>query len=119
MVLRRRIPSLALWSLLACCHPSLATQGIEQELIHNPFLRPAWLPLSHETNQQDANAVATGLMLRGTVTRATRPFALVNDELLEVGQSINGYQLLSIAEGQAVFIKNDKQLTLSVIGDKP
>lgn len=87
------------------------------DLLNNPFLRPAWLPMAQERNSQEANTLATGLILRGTVTKATTPFALVNDQLLEVGQSVNGYQLLRIAEGSAVFMKNDKQLTLSVVGD--
>lgn len=92
--------------------------GVQADnLKHDPFVRPLLLP--QPTSAAQASASAAKPELRAIM--AAGPESIVNIEgvLLRRGEQFNGYRLLEVHEETAVFIKNNKRVTLSLHGIEP
>ncbi len=83
--------------------------------LRNPFEFP--LPLRGEARPSPADAEGAEsliLHLRATLVSKKEPLAVVGSRILAVGDEIQGYRLLSVREGEAVFTRGDGRLTLRV-----
>ncbi|RDH89065.1 MAG: hypothetical protein DIZ77_16470 [endosymbiont of Seepiophila jonesi] len=105
---------------LAVSIASLAYAGdVSDTLVFNPFNKPEVLatPLKLE-RKKEILAVEPEVMpkLRATLMSDAVPMVIVDKEMLGVGGDINGYRLLLVEEGQAVFEKLGKRYTLKLEG---
>lgn len=70
-----------------------------------------------QANNQPEETSAESFIRRHTL-RATvlgpRPVALVGERMLQVGNHLDGYELIAISERQAVFVSDDDQAVLRV-----
>lgn len=109
--MRAVLPCL-IWALAALLHgaPALAAQALR----HDPFVRP---PLMAPAPARPASAslVAPWQPTLSAVLVAG-PDSLVNvgGFVIKLGQEIDGYRLLQVSEGQAVFLKNKKRIVLKM-----
>lgn len=105
---------------LAMSIASLAYAGDDSgALVFNPFNKPEVLATPPEgERKKEILAVEQEVMpkLRATLMSDAVPMVIVDEEMLGVGGDINGYRLLSVEEGQAVFEKLDKRYTLKLEG---
>lgn len=62
--------------------------------------------LIRETSEADARIYLEGIIY----DEAGRFYALINDEMLGVGDSILGYLVLEIEKNKVIFIKDDQQV---------
>lgn len=99
---------------------SVAWTPAEQALLtlsHNPFSRPAMLaPPVVQTNTRDTPKSSALPELTATLVSTSRPMAIVGGELLGLGEEMDGYRLVAVTEGQAVFIKQGQRHTLQLVG---
>ncbi len=85
--------------------------------VHNPFTRPQYLgaAVSNRSAQRaDGNAV---LDLRATMSAGTQSLVNVAGEFYGLGDEIDGYRLLSVGDGKAVFLKNGRKVTMTVLDE--
>lgn len=102
----RRLSSLQLACVLvAAMPPGLAgADPLTETLHHNPFERP---PLAEPADTAKQSAV-TGApkelpVLSGTLVSSTAPMAILDGKLLGLGGEHDGYRLVAVEEGAAVF----------------
>ena len=114
MSTRRRMP-LYLSAGLICLSGVAAAQA--DNLKHDPFVRPVLVP--QPTSAAPASESALKPELRAIM--AAGPDSIVNIEgvLLRRGEQFNGYRLIEVHEETAVFVKNNKRVTLSLHGIEP
>ncbi|RDH85502.1 MAG: hypothetical protein DIZ78_11225 [endosymbiont of Escarpia spicata] len=105
---------------LAMSIASLAYAGdVSDTLVFNPFNKPEVLATPPKVERKkEIQAVEQEVMpkLRATLMSDAVPMVIVDEEMLGVGGDINGYRLLSVEEGQAVFEKLGKRYTLKLEG---
>ena len=87
-------------------------------LQNNPFSRPDILkpkPAVQQTSRQ-AEPLLQQVDLELTVTLVSEsgPMVVVDGELLGIGESIKGFELISVTEGGAVFARQGKKYSLTV-----
>jgi hypothetical protein len=107
----------ALLCYLTVLSPStLAMERIDdQGLKSNPFSQPPMAPEPrHSRSAGDENKTPGELVLRGTLTAASNPLANISGVLLGVGESIGGFQLVSVGEREVVLEKDGVRKTLSM-----
>ncbi len=99
---------------------SLAYAGdVSDTLVFNPFNKPEILATPPKVERKkEILAAEPEVMpkLRATLMSDAVPMVIVDEEMLGVGGDINGYRLLSVEEGQAVFEKLGKRYTLKLEG---
>ena len=85
------------------------------ELQRNPFERPAIEELT-----ASAATVNDGLTegrdpgLRAVLVAGSKSVVDLGGVILQIGESTNGYQLLSVEEGKAIFSRNDERIVISL-----
>jgi hypothetical protein len=116
--MRRLRLALLACALPACALPSAAyAEMTERILTQNPFSKPSLLSRPNEVENEARSVEAEGaLQLTATLVSYNMPLAIVDGELLEIGEEIRGYRLISIGEGKAIFQKNDRTYTIWLAG---
>ena len=76
----------------------------------NPFARPV-TPQSAPVETRVTNSVAQP-ELRGLISAGPASIANLNGAALAIGESCAGYQLESVAEDSATFLRGDESITL-------
>lgn len=93
----------------------LAAEDAPEALHRDPFdtsaIRP---PALASTPEQEPDAAEAAFELRATLVAKEQPFANLNGQILTVGETINGYRLREIAEGQVVLERDGKSVTVSL-----
>jgi hypothetical protein len=89
------------------------------KLQNNPFRHPDITQTANDSSKPKSPAVETEerLELRATLTLGRRSLANVAGKIIGIGEEIDGFRLLAVAEGSAVFVKNGIQRNVSVIDD--
>lgn len=87
-------------------------------LQNNPFKQPDLSAVADNSTDDDAPSDPAGsqLELRATLTLGNKSLVNVGGEIIGIGEQIDGYRLLVVDEGVAVFSKKGMHLTL-VVGD--
>ena len=81
----------------------------------NPFARPALdvAPIARLAAGQ------SDLVLRGVMAAGAASLANINGELLGIGDTINGHELVAIIDGRARLTKGDRTFELTLDKDNP
>ena len=99
---------------------SLAAEGELLSLRNNPFSRPAVVNTPPPPPPVAINVVLppeqVTLDLTATMVSARKPMVVVEGELLSVGDEIDGFELISVLEGSAIFARGGKEFSF-VIND--
>ncbi len=100
--------------LVGCVAPCYA-DDVRPALHRNPFEKPR---LEQRTGSagppEGAALVAPAWELRATLTAGRSSLADVDGVIIRLGDEIDGYRLLSVSEGSAVFDRNGSKLVLTV-----
>ncbi|MDJ0776551.1 MAG: hypothetical protein QNJ85_01730 [Gammaproteobacteria bacterium] len=86
-----------------------------QQLRHNPFSRPE---IVNEPPPPPPPPVTVSeepeLELSATLVSKVAPMVVVNGELLEIGEDIDGLRLVAVAEGRATFERDGRKFTFEL-----
>jgi len=104
---------LILWVSTAAASPGTTSSSLQ----HNPFRKPQ--TVTHQRPPLAAPKPAEQeqppqLELRATLVSRMRPLVNVGGTIVIVGEEIEGFRLLEVGEGEAVFGKGKKKYTLSI-----
>ena len=106
-----------LLALAVVARPAVATEASAVPL-HNPFKRPAQAvfdPASRDGGGAPAGAaVAPRLVLKAMLLAGPDTVVSINNELLRIGERIEGYRLVEAKGTQAVLVKNGERLVLDM-----
>ena len=83
----------------------------------NPFAQPV-IEKIPEPKPEQVKKPARQLELRGTMTAGEDSLANVDGEIVAIGEEFEGYRLVSVKDGEAVFSKDGKLITLTLDEDK-
>ena len=104
----------------------VATLAEESNLLalqNNPFTRPEVLKAkpAPPPTQQRAAVVPEKLEfeLSATMVSGIMPMVVVNGELLGIGDRIEGFELIAVMEGKAIFTRAGKKISLEVNPKEP
>lgn len=103
--------------LLACAPAPAYSQAAT--LRHDPFVRPA---AAQQRLAQDANKSGSvpareerwNPELRAVMLAGASSMANVDGTVLRIGEEINGYRLVEVHDGEALFSKGAERLTVSM-----
>ena len=101
------------------CYASLLmADSSAMTLRNNPFSQPekkevVAIQESHEHEHEEQATPATK-ELRAVVVSNTVPMVNLDGEIIKVGEDIDGFKLLSVKEGEAVFEWQGKPYTLTL-----
>ena len=93
------------------------------ELRKDPFRQPDILkyqppnPVARQSQEQNDNSEAPQLKLTATLISVSEPMVIVNNQLLHIGDEIEGMRLILIDEGRAIFRHRGKNHELTL--DEP
>ncbi|CAN5168181.1 hypothetical protein BH24PSE2_BH24PSE2_14610 [soil metagenome] len=76
----------------------------------NPFARPAEAP----AQVRPAAARGPGFSLRATMAAGAHSLANVDGEILKLGDVVEGYRLIAVGEGTAVFAKQGVHYSIEI-----
>ncbi|MDJ0806942.1 MAG: hypothetical protein QNJ78_08935 [Gammaproteobacteria bacterium] len=87
-------------------------------LVNNPFSKPAILaaPAKKASKRQAQIAEPLELQLSATLVSDFAPLVIIEGEMLGIGEQIEGYRLLAVEEGRAVFAKQGERHTFVLVG---
>ncbi|MDO8596483.1 MAG: hypothetical protein Q7R45_07650 [Sulfuricaulis sp.] len=95
-------------------------------LKHDPFVRPVLAPRPASAAPAPANTVKAPLPepvwkpeLRAIMMAGPKSIVNVEGALVRIGEQIDGYRLVEVHEETAVFVNNNKRVTLSLRGIEP
>jgi hypothetical protein len=80
--------------------------------VRNPFTRPVHVSDSNLT--QSSATDAEMFELRATLAAGINSLANINGEIVALGDVFNGYRLIEVGEGSAVFARNGVRYPLSI-----
>ena len=85
-------------------------------LQNNPFTRPEVLKAKPRPPppREVVAPQEIRLELTATMVSSIMPMAIVNGELLGIGDSIEGFKLIAVLEGKAIFARGGKQFSHEV-----
>ena len=119
----RYLIALAL-ALTAAPWQGAAANGKAELVLHNnPFSRPEILkrkpppPPAAELDPLSGHKFEPELT--ATMVSARRPMVVVDGELLGIGDRIEGYRLVAVMEGKAVFRRNGRKYTIEIAAERP
>jgi hypothetical protein len=85
------------------------------ELQRNPFDRPAEELLAvNATTSNTVSDATTNPYLRAVLVAGAKSVVNFGGVILQIGESTNGYNLLSVEEGRATFSKDGETMVFSV-----
>lgn len=86
-----------------------------------PFVPAEKRPVAKDAPQEPAGAPQKSLItlkLTGTIIGGGRPLAVINGRFLGRGESIEGFQILSIDRNAVIIAKEGQKVTLNVLDGK-
>ena len=85
-------------------------------LLKNPFVKPNRVTdlAVEQRDSSNKEEVLTDRNLRATLSSNKRSIANVDGIMVLEGGQVKGYTLISVGEGSATFVKNEKEITLNV-----
>lgn len=88
----------------------------KMQLSKNPFVKPVFVNETTDTNRvmSEPSNILSDSSLRATLSSDERSIANVDGLMIFIGEKIKGYELISVGEGSATFLKNGKKITLHV-----
>jgi hypothetical protein len=102
---------------------SVSSLAAEDELLslrNNPFSRPAVVKTPPPPPPPPVVIKAVPppeeviLDLSATMVSATNPMVVVDGELLGIGDKIEGFELIAVLEGRAVFARGDREFSFAI-----
>ncbi|MFH2035793.1 MAG: hypothetical protein ABIJ45_05265 [Candidatus Zixiibacteriota bacterium] len=78
----------------------------------DPFFRG-----THTTAVKSAN-IQPGWHLAGIIYNETNPHAVINNKIVQNGDSVDGAEIITIEKDRVVLQKNGSEFTLSILRDK-
>jgi len=113
--------SLAIFLIAAMYSVEASAEVVLKTLNHNPFNRPDVLRVKPQARQQStAPAPAQQKIdfeLTATLVSESTPMVVVDGKLLGIGDTIEGFELIAVTEGSAVFTRQGKKYSLTVAED--
>ncbi len=102
-------------------------QAAEQRharLVSNPFSRPDVLkpkppPPPAPVVRPVLPPEEVELNLTATMVSTQRPMVVVDGELLGIGDRIEGFKLIAVMEGRAVFTRDERKFTFEISQGRP
>ena len=95
--------------------PSVA----QEELQKNPFSQPDFLnyspPVKNQVEKQNAPEIIPEFILSATFISVNGPMAIVNDNLLSIGEEIDGTRLLQVDEDSASIRYKGKTYDIQIV----
>lgn len=87
-------------------------------LAHNPFSKPMTItaPAPSVVKQLQPVEEFVELQLTATLVSTSAPLVIVEGEMLGIGEEIEGYRLISVEEGRAVFDKKGERHAFELVG---
>jgi len=90
-------------------------RATEPELQRNPFDRPAAdLLINNATPANRGSTTESGPVLRAVLAAGSKSVVNFGGVILQIGESANGYRLLSVEEGGATFSRDGERVLLSL-----
>lgn len=92
------------------------TEIKEVQLSKNPFIKPGFVissPAAQRIDAEETPALSEN-SLRATLSAEKDSIANIDGLMIFVGDKVKGYELISVGEGYATLVKNDKEITLHV-----
>jgi hypothetical protein len=90
-------------------------RAAEPELQRNPFDRPAAdLLINNATPTDKGSTTESGPVLRAVLAAGSKSVVDFGGVILQIGESANGYRLLSVEEGGATFSRDGERILLSL-----
>lgn len=119
------MPSSALPLVIAAVAAMLSFEAnaevVLKTLNHNPFKRPDILRAKPQARQPAPRPAAApqkiDFELTATLVSESTPMVVVDGKLLGIGETINGFELIAVTEGSAVFTRQGKKYSLTVAED--
>jgi hypothetical protein len=113
MTLRWHFCALAALAAVASAPCALAQGRVLQ---HDPFARPqlGFVPAAGPSAPVPKRTPPPKLKLTGVVVAGAGSMANVDGIIVRVGESIQGYRLVTVHERTAIFEKNNAHFTLSI-----
>ena len=113
--------------LVACAAPGAALKAAERDMLtlhNNPFSRPQVLkpkppPPPAPVVQPVLPPEEIELEVTATMVSKSMPMAVVDGELLGIGDRIEGMKLIAVMEGKAVFMRNGRKYSFEINGGRP
>jgi len=85
------------------------------ELRRNPFERPTFEVLQSNAAASSAQSVDTGDPgLRAVLFAGSKSVVDFGGVIMQIGESANGYELLAVEEGRAIFRSKGKKIVFSL-----
>jgi hypothetical protein len=88
------------------------------KLLHDPFKKPEkYLPvIQHPVTggHKDENLFQTNSVLTATLRAGRNSMVIVDGKTINLGEAVNGYQLIAVKEHSAVFTNNGQQHILKI-----
>jgi hypothetical protein len=90
-------------------------RATEPELQRNPFDRPAAdLLINNAAPTNRGSTTESGPVLRAVLAAGSKSVVNFGGVILQIGESANGYRLLSVEEGGATFSRDGEKILLSL-----
>lgn len=100
--------------VLAVAQAPLAAADRPASLHHNPFDRPAVLAEPAAPKTAPVRVPDVPPTLHGTLVSAAAPMAILDGELLSIGQEYAGYRLVAVTEGAATLEKQGEEIRVTI-----
>lgn len=108
--------------LLACFNLDLMAANMEpRALMHDPFVRPAFALPAVTNNPANPVNVATNRVpdklpfeLLSVINAGSRSVVNAGGKYIKLREKIEGYQLVSVGDGKAVFVKDGVRLEAEI-----
>ncbi len=87
------------------------------KLLHDPFKKPErFLPATQNpvTGHKEENLFQTNSMLTATLRAGRNSMVIVDGKTINLGETVDGYQLIDVKEHSAVFTNNGQQHILEI-----
>lgn len=99
------------------CVTLVMADSFAMTLRNNPFSQPekqAVVAIQESHEQQQEEAALPTKKLRAVIVSDLNPMVNLDGQIITIGEEIDGYKLLSVNEGEAVFQWQGKQHTLTL-----
>ena len=109
-----------------CClflASSLLAESSLLSLRNNPFSRPEALNAPPPSPKPVPRVVLPPekvvLDLTATLVSETTPMVVIGGELIAIGEKIEGFELIAVMEGEAIFIRAGKKFSFIIDDERP
>jgi len=110
-----KIPSLIAGLLIVACSQAAAAEDGPPPLRNNPFSRPpSDVVIDDRISGRSEEVPNSTIELQATMVGSTRRLANVDGRIVEIGDVVNGHEVVEILERSAVFERNGTRNTVYV-----